>query len=38
MLSPNHLFSNSRAAEGAGSVSHWAEGGISLQSLLTHYL
>jgi hypothetical protein len=30
MLSPNHLFSNSRAAEEAGSVSHWAEGGISL--------
>jgi hypothetical protein len=38
MLSPNHLFSNSRAAEGAGSVSHWAEEGILLQPLPTHYV
>jgi hypothetical protein len=38
MLSPNHLFSNSRAAEGADSMSHWAAEGILLQPLPIHYV
>jgi hypothetical protein len=38
LLSPKHLFSNSRAAEGAGSMSHWAGGEILLQPFLIHYV
>jgi hypothetical protein len=38
MLSPNHLFSNSRATEGAGSMSHGAGEDYFVRSLLAFSL